>query len=124
LITTILAEITGGGLLMRRVTCSMGVSLDGYIVGPDGGFDWTSPDEEGAVSLRARRACAPGWAAPASAHPASTGRRPPERCSPRLLGSRRLNVGRQGYRAGLAMPERRDVRLRSSDRAKKTATSA
>ncbi len=31
---------------MRRVTYSMGVSLDGYIVGPDGGFDWTVPDEE------------------------------------------------------------------------------
>jgi len=31
---------------MRRVTYSMGVSLDGYIVGPDGGFDWTAPDEE------------------------------------------------------------------------------
>ncbi|MEU3616163.1 dihydrofolate reductase family protein [Streptomyces sp. NPDC006872] len=31
---------------MRRVTYSMGVSLDGYIVGPDGGFDWTGPDEE------------------------------------------------------------------------------
>ena len=24
----------------------MAVSLDGYVVGPDGGFDWTSPDEE------------------------------------------------------------------------------
>jgi dihydrofolate reductase len=24
----------------------MGVSLDGYIVGPDGGFDWTAPDDE------------------------------------------------------------------------------
>jgi dihydrofolate reductase len=24
----------------------MGVSLDGYIVGPDGGFGWTAPDEE------------------------------------------------------------------------------
>jgi len=24
----------------------MGVSLDGYIVGPDGGFDWAIPDEE------------------------------------------------------------------------------
>jgi dihydrofolate reductase len=24
----------------------MGVSLDGYIVGPDGDFDWTAPDEE------------------------------------------------------------------------------
>jgi dihydrofolate reductase len=31
---------------MRSVTCSMAVSLDGYIVGPDGGFDWTAPDEE------------------------------------------------------------------------------
>ncbi len=31
---------------MRSVTCSMGVSLDGYIAGPDGGFDWTAPDEE------------------------------------------------------------------------------
>ncbi|MFB7513491.1 dihydrofolate reductase family protein [Streptomyces sp. NPDC056144] len=31
---------------MRRVTYAMGVSLDGYIVGPDGGFDWTDPDDE------------------------------------------------------------------------------
>lgn len=31
---------------MRRVVCSMGVSLDGYIVGPDGRFDWSAPDEE------------------------------------------------------------------------------
>ncbi len=31
---------------MRSVTCSMSVSLDGYIVGPDGEFDWTTPDEE------------------------------------------------------------------------------
>ena len=31
---------------MRRVTYSMGVSLDGYIIGPDGRFDWTAPDEE------------------------------------------------------------------------------
>jgi dihydrofolate reductase len=31
---------------MRSVTYSMGISLDGYIVGPDGGFDWTAPDEE------------------------------------------------------------------------------
>src|SRR5882672_1174545 len=35
-----------GGLLMRNVTYSMAVSLDGYIVGPDGGFDWGTPDEE------------------------------------------------------------------------------
>ncbi|MBQ0825104.1 dihydrofolate reductase family protein [Streptomyces tagetis] len=31
---------------MRSVTYSMGVSLDGYIVGPGGDFDWTGPDEE------------------------------------------------------------------------------
>ena len=31
---------------MRSVTYSMGVSLDGYIVGPDGDFDWTEPDDE------------------------------------------------------------------------------
>ena len=31
---------------MRSVTCSMNVSLDGYIVGPDGDFDWTAPDAE------------------------------------------------------------------------------
>ena len=31
---------------MRSVTYSMGASLDGYIVGPDGGFDWTAPDDE------------------------------------------------------------------------------
>ncbi|OIK07737.1 dihydrofolate reductase family protein [Streptomyces monashensis] len=31
---------------MRSVTYSMGVSLDGYIVGPDGDFGWTPPDEE------------------------------------------------------------------------------
>ena len=31
---------------MRCVTYSMGVSVDGYIAGPDGDFDWTPPDEE------------------------------------------------------------------------------
>jgi len=31
---------------MRSVTYSMGASLDGYIVGPDGRFDWTVPDPE------------------------------------------------------------------------------
>jgi dihydrofolate reductase len=31
---------------MRSVTYSMAVSLDGYIVGPDGQFDWSIPDEE------------------------------------------------------------------------------
>ncbi|HEX5451320.1 MAG TPA: dihydrofolate reductase family protein [Candidatus Limnocylindrales bacterium] len=28
------------------MTYSMGASLDGYIVGPDGGFDWSAPDPE------------------------------------------------------------------------------
>jgi dihydrofolate reductase len=31
---------------MRNLIYSMGVSLDGYIVGPDGGFNWTEPDPE------------------------------------------------------------------------------
>ncbi|MFE7274753.1 dihydrofolate reductase family protein [Streptomyces sp. NPDC057623] len=31
---------------MRSVTYSMSVSLDGYIVGPEGDFSWTVPDEE------------------------------------------------------------------------------
>ena len=31
---------------MRLVTYSMNVSLDGYIVGPDGDFNWTEPDDE------------------------------------------------------------------------------
>jgi dihydrofolate reductase len=31
---------------VRKVTYSMSISLDGYIVGPDGGFDWGTPDEE------------------------------------------------------------------------------
>ncbi|HVS69201.1 MAG TPA: dihydrofolate reductase family protein [Mycobacteriales bacterium] len=31
---------------MRLVTYSMGVSLDGYIVGPDGDFAWTEPDDD------------------------------------------------------------------------------
>ena len=31
---------------MRSVTYSMGVSLDGYVVDPDGGIEWTAPDEE------------------------------------------------------------------------------
>jgi dihydrofolate reductase len=28
------------------VIYSMSVSLDGYVAGPDGSFDWTTPDEE------------------------------------------------------------------------------
>ncbi|MFC9644346.1 dihydrofolate reductase family protein [Streptomyces mirabilis] len=31
---------------MRSVTYSMNVSLDGYIAGPDGDFNWTARDEE------------------------------------------------------------------------------
>ncbi|MGW1813682.1 dihydrofolate reductase family protein [Streptomyces sp. NPDC002125] len=31
---------------MRSVTYSMNASLDGFIVGPDGGFDWSGPDED------------------------------------------------------------------------------
>lgn len=31
---------------MRDVTYSMSMSLDGYVVGPDGGFDWSEPDAE------------------------------------------------------------------------------
>ena len=31
---------------MRSVTYSMNASLDGYIVGPDGGFNWSAPDAE------------------------------------------------------------------------------
>jgi dihydrofolate reductase len=32
--------------LMRRVIYSMGVSLDGFIAGPEGEIDWSAPDEE------------------------------------------------------------------------------
>ena len=31
---------------MRRLIYSMTVSLDGFIAGPDGGIDWSVPDEE------------------------------------------------------------------------------
>ena len=31
---------------MRRLIYSMGVSLDGFIAGPDGEIDWSAPDEE------------------------------------------------------------------------------
>jgi dihydrofolate reductase len=32
--------------VVRKVIYSMGVSLDGYIAGPDGEIDWSAPDEE------------------------------------------------------------------------------
>jgi dihydrofolate reductase len=31
---------------LRELIYSMGVSLDGFIAGPDGGIDWSAPDEE------------------------------------------------------------------------------
>ena len=31
---------------MRKVTYSLTVSLDGYIIGPDGEFDWATPSDE------------------------------------------------------------------------------
>jgi len=31
---------------MRKLIYSMGVSLDGYIAGPEGTFEWARPDEE------------------------------------------------------------------------------
>ena len=31
---------------MRSAIYPMGVSLDGYVVGPNGDFDWTGPDDE------------------------------------------------------------------------------
>jgi dihydrofolate reductase len=37
---------TDKDLVMRSVTYSMSVSLDGYIVGPDGDFSWTVPDDD------------------------------------------------------------------------------
>jgi dihydrofolate reductase len=31
---------------VRKLIYSMSLTLDGYIAGPDGGFDWGAPDEE------------------------------------------------------------------------------
>jgi hypothetical protein len=49
---------------MRNVTCSMGVSPDGPITGPDGDVTWTAPAEElfrSAVDqVRDRRTCRSG----------------------------------------------------------------
>ena len=39
-------EYSDGVREMRRVIYSMGVSLDGFIAGPDGEIDWSAPDEE------------------------------------------------------------------------------
>jgi dihydrofolate reductase len=33
-------------IVMRKVIYSTGVSLDGFIAGPDGELDWSAPDEE------------------------------------------------------------------------------
>jgi dihydrofolate reductase len=33
-------------IAIRRLIYSMGVSLDGYVTGPDGRHDWSMPDEE------------------------------------------------------------------------------
>jgi dihydrofolate reductase len=38
--------MTQSGVRMRRLIYSMNVSLDGYIKGPDGTFDWSVPSEE------------------------------------------------------------------------------
>ena len=37
---------------MRNQTYSMGTSLDGYTVGPDGTFDRTEPQRRGSISRR------------------------------------------------------------------------
>lgn len=31
---------------MRKLIYAMGVTLDGYIADPEGGIDWSVPDEE------------------------------------------------------------------------------
>jgi dihydrofolate reductase len=36
----------GGLTRMGKLTYGMNVSLDGYIAGPDGGIEWSAPDEE------------------------------------------------------------------------------
>ena len=45
---------------MRDLIFSMGVSVDGFVAGPQGEIDWTAPDEElhrfHDVLLRYRRA--------------------------------------------------------------------
>jgi dihydrofolate reductase len=35
-----------GGTIVPNLIYSMGMSLDGFIAGPDGNFDWGAPDEE------------------------------------------------------------------------------
>jgi dihydrofolate reductase len=35
-----------GRTVMRKLIYSMGVSLDGFIAGPNGEIDWSAPDEE------------------------------------------------------------------------------
>ena len=41
-----LTGTTKRGAIVANLIYSMGASLDGYISGPDGTFDWTAPDEE------------------------------------------------------------------------------
>ena len=38
---------------MRKLVYSIGVSLDGYIAGPDGRFDWAAPGEAAPLPQRA-----------------------------------------------------------------------
>jgi dihydrofolate reductase len=40
------AHLRGGGTSVPKLIYSMSVSLDGFIEGPDGKFDWSAPDEE------------------------------------------------------------------------------
>jgi hypothetical protein len=70
---------------MRSVTYSMNVSLDGYIVGPDGDFNWTAPDEEVFRFVTDERRA--GGATSRSAARVS----PPRR--PRRVGSTRTGPG-------------------------------
>ena len=50
---------------MRKLIYSMGVSLDGFIAGPDGDIDWSAPDEEliGSITSTAGDGCGSLWTA-------------------------------------------------------------
>jgi hypothetical protein len=70
---------------MRKVIYSMGVSLDGFIAGPDGETDWSAPDEElhRGTSQSPASTYVPRWtessprAAPASRGGSRSSPRPP-----------------------------------------------